>query len=1043
MKIFIKRRGRSSGLFVAGSGLGAGFPSARAIHRLPTVSCFLIFLLLFGFFSAPLSSQLPSNIISRYGVNDGLAQSTVNCILRDQEGFLWVGTCGGLSRFDGYKFISFKNHPDYKNSMSDNYVRWLHEAPTGNIWIGTEMGLDEWDARTGNIRNLVKETGTKQRVWYIPFFSSDRWLYFADSHHGISRADIGNGQIENMVAGTHLGNITNVTASGPSGCWLCSMNEKFLVRYTPPSRSAEYYTLPPEVNNVFELLSYSDDFLLLATDKGLYLFDVQAKKFSHREIVGFSAAEPVKGACRDNRGLFWFSVNNRWLVLCDPSFHVIKKYLCTNQTGYDDSPGPVTRLYSDREGNIWTGTDGNGLFKISPALSKFPSFRFNGNLPSQSNFIRSFTRSGNGKLFVGTYNAGLFECDPEKNLYQGINLSSGKISAGKTISGLVSLDENKIVAATETGLVVYDAGENRTLYVGLPLAVDSAWKNEYMAACLLHDNRMMAGGKGFLFVLSLNKQSKPVVEGALQSRYRFIGLYEMGKDSVLAGLLDKGFLLLGVRNKSIALLGRPVLPEKYRNALFRSFLRDEKGMIWAATDLGLMKFSPKLVFVSLFTENNGLVNNDIYGILEDRQGRLWLSTNKGISVFNPGKGTFVSYGVNDGLQSAEFNSGAFYEDAQGEMFFGGIEGFNYFYPDSILPNRFLPRVALTGFSVVGEKVQPSWNPSSGKIRLKFFQNYLLIEVAALEFTRPEMNQYAFFLEGQDNAWMETGINNFIRYNNLQPGKYKLWVKASNNDRQWSEPVNLLTITLVPPFWKTLGFRIAMLLLLLLLGYLVMRWYFNRRMKRRLEEMKRSREIDDLRAKISRDLHDNAGTTLTRISMIGELAKMELKQQRDIAPRLDSITASSRSLVDNFDEIIWATNPEHDNLQSLAAYIRTFISEFTSDLPLQVVMSFPDNIPPMKIKPDLRHHLFLMVKECVNNCVKHAQADVMEVSLVFTDRKIEVTVSDDGIGMGDKEGRPFGNGLDFIQKRAKEIGGECIITSAPGKGTAIRMVCPLS
>ncbi|MFN8206866.1 MAG: two-component regulator propeller domain-containing protein [Bacteroidales bacterium] len=998
---------------------------------------FFISIILLSSTSRELYSQFPSNISSTYTVDHGLAQSTVNCMLRDSRGFLWVGTCGGLSRFDGRGFLNFNDHPDSRNRVSDNFIRWLFEDDSANIWIGTQRGLDCWKPSDQTVKSFIHPHDSLTDTWFIPFYSGKGKLLFAHDQ-GISGLDVQSGDIIPLVQSEKFAGITNLCCRDQSGFWFVVVGLPALVHYNMSDHSTEFFSLPGSVHEVNEMLCSDEGELYLATDQGLISFSTGNRKFHTQLLEGFPLNVPVTGACRDPRGFYWFALGNNWLLHCDASLHPVR--ISGSEQWKMKSTVPLRRLLPDREGNLWAGTDGYGLFKINPSLSRFPIFRFPESLPKGSNFIRCFTTQ-NGKLFVGTFGSGLFTCDPGSNKFDRVIFPGKSLAEQPSVTCLLPVEPGWVLAGTPEGLALADPLSHKIKWI-LHINPLPSHTNYVRALCAVKENLFMAAGHGFICLFSIKPNGDIDILERQYGPYRINSLYADRTGKILAGTSDKGFEVIDVDSSSIRRRTHYPGSGRYEHALFRTFFRDAQMKLWAGTDLGLMQLSDSLKFLGLLSENEGLADNDVYGILEDQHQRLWLSTNKGISCFTPANRSFSNYGTKDGLQSAEFNSGAYYKDSDGLMYFGGINGFNYFVPDSIQSNPRRPKPVLISVFIPGEKPGEFILPGSNELDLRFYQNYLAVETAALEFTSPGENEYAFLLEGQDQSWIYTGTNNFIRYNQLQPGNYSLWGMASNNDKQWSDPVKLLSIRLRPPLWKTTWFRILISVIVLGLITYILRMLLTRRMRKKLEDLKRSREIDVLRARISRDLHDSAGAALTRISLMGELARRDLTKNVDITQRLESITSTSRSLIDNFDEIIWATNPEHDNLESLIAYTRTFLSEFLSDLPLEVRVVIQENLPPVKLKPDSRHHLFLIIKECINNTAKHSGATILRLSLQIKDGLLVVEIHDNGKGFNQEKTREFGQGINSMKKRAAEIGACFSIVSDAGMGTRIALSYPL-
>ncbi|MFQ6114949.1 MAG: SpoIIE family protein phosphatase, partial [bacterium] len=259
----------------------------------------------------------------------------------------------------------------------------------------------------------------------------------------------------------------------------------------------------------------------------------------------------------------------------------------------------------------------------------------------------------------------------------------------------------------------------------------------------------------------------------------------------------------------------PTNPNSPGSDIVQEIYRDESGTLWLGTyGGGLNRFDPETETFRVFTEQNSeICNNVIYGILEDEHGNLWLSTNAGICKFNPKSNTFHTYDVDDGLQSREFNGQAYFKSQSGEMFFGGIQGFNAFYPDSVKHNPFVPQIALTDFKLFSESVPIGGNSPLKKhisetteIRLAYWQNDISFEFVALHFSRPENNRYAYMLENYDEEWRAAGTQRTATYTNLDPGEYVFQVKGSNNDGVWNEKGTSIKVIITSPFWETWWFR---------------------------------------------------------------------------------------------------------------------------------------------------------------------------------------------------------------------------------------------
>ena len=284
----------------------------------------------------------------------------------------------------------------------------------------------------------------------------------------------------------------------------------------------------------------------------------------------------------------------------------------------------------------------------------------------------------------------------------------------------------------------------------------------------------------------------------------------------------------------------------------------------------------------------------------------------------------------------------------------------------------------------------------------------------------------------------TGNRRYATYGNLNPGIYVLWAKASNNDGVWGKAKKLLTITIHPPWWRTSWFYIGSGILILLITGLSIYRISTNRLRKQLAEMKRQQEIEAVRSRISRDIHDDVGAGLSHLALTSDLALMKLGKESELSGQLSDLSTNSRKLIDSLSEIIWSVNPRFDDLNSMLSYMRSFISDYLENFGISVHIEMPETLNDRPVKPEIRRNIFLVLKESLHNIVKHAGAKNVFIVFKFTDKQFELSISDDGKGMDITQPSEFGNGMVNIKRRAEEIGGKLSIESKPGEGTFIKL-----
>jgi len=427
-------------------------------------------------------------------------------------------------------------------------------------------------------------------------------------------------------------------------------------------------------------------------------------------------------------------------------------------------------------------------------------------------------------------------------------------------------------------------------------------------------------------------------------------------------------------------------------------------------------------------------------VLGDESGNLWLSTNRGLSRFDLLAQKFRNYDLSDGLQSYEFNTGAFHRSQRtGEMFFGGINGVNAFYPDSVKDSDYLAPVVLTDFKKFDLPAQLEEEIGEiAEIKLAYEEDVFSFEFAALDFTRPEKNQYAYMMEGFEKDWVYCGTRRFARYTNLDPGAYTFRVKGTNHDGVWNEAGAAVKITIVPPFWMTWWFRILSALLMLGIVAGAAKHLAAAKLKKRVEELERQHALERERGRISKDMHDEIGASLTKMAILCEITSKDFADPARLQSSLQKISDTARATIDSMSEIIWALNPQNNALDNLAAYLRKYTADFFDKTPVQCRLDFPEAVPSHALSSEFRRHIFMVVKEATHNIVKHARATEAEMKFLSHDHTLEILIQDNGRGFYPNEVSSEGNGLRNMSKRMAEVGGKFEIASQPEGGTRVRI-----
>jgi ligand-binding sensor domain-containing protein len=820
----------------------------------------LILVLLLGIMGTMFPKD-PAVRFKRIQTDDGLAQNNVYCMLQDSKGFMWFGTQAGLNKYDGRGFTVYKPEPGNRGSLSSSFISSICEDRSGMIWVGTSGGgLNRFDPR--------KETFTRYRSNpddpgcinspYVTCICEDRSgsIWIGANGGGLSKLTRESGGMETFI---HYGDgpeepdnlgsngVTSILQDRRGDIWVGTVN-RGLKKYNGRTQKFSHFrrnTMDPgslwhpNVQTVYE--DRLGNIWVGAYGGGLFLLDRKTGAFTnyrHRPgDTGSLSNNNIRAILEDHSGVLWVGTDNGGLNRFDKRTETFISYMHDVNDPKSISFNEIYCLYEDRAHILWIGTEGGGL-SIFDRMHKFDLYASN---PHKTNslsdgFIFSVYEDRSGILWIGTFNGGLNKYDREKDTFTHYRHIPGDPR---------SIAENRIRAITEDktgaiwigtdgrGVDRFDrAGETFTHYRYRPNTQGSLRNNNTRCLYIDSSDVLWVGTFGG----GLNRFNRET--GRFSTYLHQPGNPNSLGDNYIRGIIEShnepGILWIATRNRGInrfdsraetfeRYAADPENPHALSDADVLSLLQDRSGTLWVGTSSGglnkMVRRENKNAEFVFYSEKDGLSNNTVYGILEDEKGRLWLSTNKGISRFDPKKETFKNYNTDDGLQGNEYNSGAYFKTKSGEMFFGGINGLNAFYPTRIQKNSHIPPVVITGFRLFN-KPMPIGGGSplresitwTTELKLSHNQDVFTFEFAALDFTVPGNNTYAYMMEGLDDQWTYTGAKKrFASYTNMPPGEFIFRVKGSNNDGAWNQTGAGIRIIITPPFWATWWFRLCVLL----------------------------------------------------------------------------------------------------------------------------------------------------------------------------------------------------------------------------------------
>ncbi|HEY0899071.1 MAG TPA: two-component regulator propeller domain-containing protein, partial [Sphingobacteriaceae bacterium] len=797
---------------------------------------FLLYLCVISLLSAAVAQQGDINFTS-LTTKDGLSSNTVNAILKDRYGVMWFGTEDGLDKFDGTNFTVYRKSPGDSTSLQSNEILALHEDRAGNLWIGTSGGsLSLYDREKDAFFHFPATGGpnTIDNNVISSVCSDYRGKIWITHYNGVNILDPLTRRITRFTvtsanpAPRSAPHYNYIFEDSQNRMWIGTTEGLF--QYNPKAKSLTQYLHSPQNpaslghNNVLAVAQDKEGNLWIGTDGGLSLLKPGTSNFiNYRHTDGSTrslSSNTVNSIAVDGNKL-WLGTGEG-LDILDTKTGYITKYAQNSRNKHSLTAKSVKSVYIDQQGIYWLGTIRGGVDRFDRNLNLFNYVQSNvfDEKGLNASIVTSFAEDKSGNVYVGTEGTGLSLFNRKTKLFQHFNIKSRRVTTDKRLLILamaMSRKQQLFIGTFSDGLFIFDpaSGNYRQLMEGH--RAEDLNSNDIF--CIKEDS------KGNLWI-GTNGGGINILNPQLEviGRYTPHPEFENDVPFPINGYIrdieeDKdGNFWIATHGGGIAVFhpasGKFTLynttNSKLPNDKVLTLLEDSRGNIWAGTfGGGVSLFHKNTRQISTFSEKDGLQNTTIYKVLEDKNGLVWVSTNKGISSIDIRTKKISNYNHHNGIQKTNFVQEAGIRLSNGELFFGGLEGFNYFNPAYLKKNSNIPPVLITDLRISNQSVAPSEDGPikehisvAKEINLDFKQNFALSFVG-LNFTSPGQNQYAYKLEGFDKDWNYVGNSTTASYTNLDPGKYVFRVRASNNDGVWNKEGSSIKIYVHPPFWRTI------------------------------------------------------------------------------------------------------------------------------------------------------------------------------------------------------------------------------------------------
>ena len=1020
-------------------------------------------------------AQSKNLIFNNINIEQGISQSTIEAIFQDSEGYIWLGTNDGLNRYNGYEFKIY-NYEEYQNSISHNGITDITEDKYGNIWVNTVSGVNKINKKTEKISNYTEINGKIKEDSTTEIIVTKDNNILVGTYEGLNiynakedRFDVILEQKDGILSSC----IYSIDEDINGNIWIGT--ELGLNKLSKDFKVLETYTSESEIYNIF--CDDENGFVWAGSDSsGLLKIDTKTKEVTQYindiEDENSLPANQVGAIIRDSKGNLWVGTTNglaRYNEKND-SFDVYKnKVYDKNSLVYND----VRSIIEDREGVLWVGTySGISIFDTESSIKYYNAGLDDGYLLSE-NMVHGIYEDDEGYLWVGSRTKGVNIIDRENNTSKSINMENNNVIQSNSINDITGY-KDFIFVATDAGVLKINKKENTIQNYNLE---DGLIGENVKDIFVCDKNYLWIGSTNGLNLLDIENDKiidmTDYVDEGSYVRY----VYQGQDGSYYIGFLRDGGLGIIEPNSKETKYYKNIPNDKtsISSNRIRYINEDSKGNIWIGTSYGLNKYDPKTKVFKRYTTSDGIANNTIYGVLVDDNDNIWVSTNKGISQIDTKNNTVNNLSVTDGLQGNEFNGNAAFKSKSGELFFGGINGLNAFYPEDVNSINNKSKVIFDGFKVNDKDYLDinglKFDNNTENIKIKFFTPV---------YSSNKNISYEYELIGS-NSSKATTKENYVIYNDLLPGKYTFKVRAvdSRGDISDSETIEF---SIKYPFWMSpiACFIYLVIAILFIINNKYKLKYLDRLVKSRTKELEEQMikneelynnniKIEENKNKYLVNLSHELRTPLNVISSTNQLL-LELSKKDNI--KADKLAYYIDISERNCNRLLNLVNNILDNTKLQSKMYTLNLKEvdiiyLVEETSLTLIDYIKSKSIELIIDPEVEEKVILCddyeIERCIVNLVSNAAKFTPEggnitITIKDLDDKVMISVLDTGVGIEEKYHKTIfdrfnqvdndeskggsGLGLSITSKIVELHKGEIYVESKVGEGSNFVIILPV-
>ncbi|GAB4207049.1 MAG: hypothetical protein Fur0023_17520 [Bacteroidia bacterium] len=932
---------------------------------------------------------------------------------------MWIGTASGIARWDGKSIIGYQN-TESKNFINGDTRFEFYEDNNKNLWVTHNKGLSIYDKVRDRFNNVLLNSGSYYRV----LFEDRGYLFVLTDTNKVSILDIHTKKVVKKKSypfvikdvrsnnGAHIKGV-----NGFYYAFICK-NQLFVLN------KDTFYTYrmhDAKVNPFF----YTPNEIICFVKDSVYILSI-CKNFHKLKIV-----RKIKhGLDIKNRHLIDYhydSINNKHILVSedklyymDDKFKLIKSY--SNFFDKDDYTEFFYGVYEDKWNNLYINTNTNGVFIFPIDRRKFASYNTK---YKKYNMIKSICVTDDDKLITGQFGSWLTIY--RRYTYDTVNLNINNKVFPEILS-IENFDADNLLCINSQCFFLF----NHKTYKTTSLQIFNETRTNAYPIIKQKQKYLYFNvynvGQSTSFILGIKPNKK--IDTFLVINDDNITSFEW---------ITSNLFLIGTNTHLILYDWNQKKYISVKNYWVKSILKVNQDMVIVGTTDGLYVMRIK---ENTFKRVNGLPDNLIYGVVEDNKGNIWVSHNKGLSCINLNNGKITNYNNKEGLLSNEFNTGAYYRDKKGNIYFGNVNGVNMINQEKNSVNNKKLNINISQILINDEDINFDSSLNTLKhIRLPYDKNTFSIDFNIIDISNTDKNEYTYYLEGYDPAPVISGKKHFARYTNLPPGDYTLHINGTNSDGVWGNE-KIIYLSIFPPFWKTWWFYSLMSVLFLSMLIGIQIFLRNIEKKRLMREFEMYKKVEQERIRISRDLHDNVGANLTFIKnniewLLHNLNKIE-NDNSVLEKHLQQLSQHSVDVVMSLKDTIWALHTYNSTLTQVFDRIKAYCIYLKNNAQLSCQIKISEDIKNDRtlISP-LPINIFRIFQEAIHNSIKHSRASVIEIKLIeISTDKHQIQIVDDGVGFKVEEINPHTHGIKNMLQRSKESGFEISIESSMNEGTSI-------